>query len=394
MNKSSYPYDESLLQWVWEQMEFSPQGLVTEDGRSVRIVKNGRKNTGAGPDFTSAHLVIGDLSYHGDVEIHIDPGHWNAHHHQQDERFNRVILHVVYDINQSRDLPIVKRKDGTTPPLLVLKPYLKKSLRSLFHHQAGSNLPCSGNLSFLNQQAFEEQVTKAHSHYFNYKTGELLKEYDPSQPPSQAWLQMLAAGIYKTLGISRNCEPMEMLFEHVNNEPSPPEELRHFIDFVKSEAFSGDSLLSVTWETTGMRPASRPSVRVEQAAAIHFSLLKIPFSNFLAEDLSAWNKTIQSIPVRYLPGKQMRQILRQTIFLPAAYLLGDILLSRALKQNAFGAWQMALADVPPEIKQPFQETGFLVDRKIQKLGLAHQLKRYCRCRQCHRCEVFKKAISS
>lgn len=394
MNKSSYPYDESLLQWVWEQMEFNPQDLITESGHSVRIVKNGKKNNGAGPDFTGAHLVIGNLSHHGDVEIHIHPGHWNAHDHEQDKRYNGVILHVVYDTIRSRKSPIVKRRDGTAPPLLVLKPYLQKSLRSLFHHQAGGNLPCSGNLSFLNQQAFEKQVTKAHTHYFNYKTGELLKKYDPSQPPSRAWLQMLAGGIYKTLGISRNCEPMEMLFEQVNSKSSPPEELEQFIEFVKSEAFSAGSLLSANWKSIGMRPASRPSVRVEQAAAIHFALLQVSFSTFLASDLSAWNKTIQTIPGRYRPGKQMSQILRQTIFLPAAYLLGDILHSRALKQHAFRAWKTALADVPPEIKKPFQETGFSVNPKIRKLGLAHQLKRYCRCRQCHRCEVFKKAISS
>jgi len=55
-------------------------------------------NTGPGPDFQNAVLLVGpDLRrISGDVEIHIRPADWQRHHHTGDPRYARVCAHVAY----------------------------------------------------------------------------------------------------------------------------------------------------------------------------------------------------------------------------------------------------------------------------------------------------------
>jgi hypothetical protein len=134
MSNSGYPYQETLLQWIWQELEFDTTSLQTTDGQPVEIIDPGTINNGAGPDFTGVSVRIGPLKLFGDVEIHIHPGHWAQHNHQASARFNRVVLHVVYDLG-SPNAPSARRPDGTIPPILQLKPCLQKSLAHLFERK-------------------------------------------------------------------------------------------------------------------------------------------------------------------------------------------------------------------------------------------------------------------
>lgn len=58
---SGYPYRETLLQWIWQELEFDPSSLKTTDGKPIEIVDPGTINKGAGPDFTHACIRIGLL---------------------------------------------------------------------------------------------------------------------------------------------------------------------------------------------------------------------------------------------------------------------------------------------------------------------------------------------
>lgn len=392
MSNSGYPYRETLLQWIWQELEFDTTSLQTSGGQPIEIIEPGELNTGAGPDFTGASLRIGPLKHFGDVEIHIQPGHWSQHKHQESENFNRVILHVVYDGGRSpNSLPSV-RPDGTTPPLLCLKPYLQKSLIHLLERKRQSGLPCSGNLRYINQEAFEAQVVKAHRHYFEYKTDFLIERYDSSLPLSKAWLKMLTLGLFHTLGIPRNRSKMEQFHNRISGKELPSS-LNDFIRYATSVAFNKNSGHPIEWVNSGMRPASLPSRRVAQAAALYYTIHTLPFKTFLSTEPGAWPRILQQIPSSLQPGGQMRSILRTTIVYPATYLLGEFLHAQVLKQYAYQRWLYAPGAVPGEVTAPFEAAGFSINKKTRMPGLAHQLKRYCRPLNCHRCEVFKKAIN-
>ena len=72
-------------------------------GRSVRglegqyrIVYQGKRNGGPGPDYLGAALAFPDGSLRrGDVEIHLRWDGWRRHRHRWDPRYRQVILHVI-----------------------------------------------------------------------------------------------------------------------------------------------------------------------------------------------------------------------------------------------------------------------------------------------------------
>lgn len=391
MSSSGYPYRETLLQWIWQELEFDTTSLRTTDGEPVEIIQPGTINRGAGPDFSGAELRIGALKIYGDVEIHIHPGHWAQHRHRESEDFNSVILHVVYDGDASRTQP-VQRPDGTTPPLLKLKPYLQKPLTHLLERKQQAGLPCSGQIRFINQAAFEAQIDKAHRHYFEYKTDFLLNYYNSNLPLTKAWLGLLTRGFFHTLGIPRNRAQMEHLHDNMP-EYDPQLTADMFIERVASVAFQNSSERAISWAESGMRPASLPAKRVPQAAALFHAVYSTPFKTFLTAGDDMWPNIIQRIPEVYRPGGQMSSILQHTVFYPAVYLLGEFLHAQKVKKHAYERWLNARGGVPGEVSRPFKSSGFIINSKTRKYGLAHQLKRYCRPMNCHRCEVFKKAIN-
>lgn len=393
MPHHKFPYKESFLQWIWQNLEFSVDNLRTNCGESVSIVNNGRLNDGAGPDFLGAHVIINGVSFHGSVEIHTSESHWNDHQHQHDPAFNKVVLHVVYS-NSSASQPIL-REDGTHPYTLEIKPYLHKSLLTLLQSSKEDvGLPCRGDLQFINQEAFEKQIHRAHIEYFNYKVDEILKTYDASQAASKAWLQCLIHSSYRALGISQNSNSMHQLYKLVQEKEIQASSLHEFVSAVERVAFAPNNIQNLSWVRTGIRPSSYPENRVKQAASLHFSLVQFSFKEMLTMGTSTWPAILKSIPDALQPGSQMKSLIYNTVFLPSIYLLGDLFCSKKLKQDALTQWGNLPQKVPQTIQKPFKESGFNLSGQAKRLGLAHQLKRYCNELECHRCEIFKNAISS
>lgn len=384
------PYREELFQWIWQQVEFNCSNLKTACGKELQIADTGSLNHGAGPDFLGAHLRIGSRDWHGSVEIHNKPESWYQHGHHADKEFNSVVLHVVFEDEGSKQ---VVTEDGHEPFTLVLKPYLTKKIHRLLEQKQQSGIACSGNVSFINQEAFEKQVEIAHREYLEYKVEELLDFYDPSLTVSRAWKQCLITGIYKTLGIPSNKLQMQNLAQKVFDASLPLQDIAESSKQINQIAFHSDK--NFHWKQSGMRPASRPERRIKQAAAIHCAIQQLPFQIFFKNELEeSWDRLIDRVDPNNHPGRSRLRLVQQIVFLPAIYLLGDLLHSIRLKQSAFEAWSSPNQHVPPEMKAPFKKAGFAINPSVKKIGLAHQYKRYCREKNCHRCEVFKKAIRS
>jgi hypothetical protein len=93
-------------------------------------------------------MRIGRAIYHGDVEIHRTQTEWLDHRHQDDPRYNKVILHVVLERQPVQ--PATRVPSGRNIPVLVLSPFLSESIRTLwlktildedaFHRQ---KIPCA-----------------------------------------------------------------------------------------------------------------------------------------------------------------------------------------------------------------------------------------------------------
>lgn len=91
-------FTERHLQAIWYDDRLRPGALVAADGRSVVVQHPGEWNTGPGPDFLNATLLVGSdrTPLHGDVELHVRPSDWTAHGHTADPRYAGIVAHVTY----------------------------------------------------------------------------------------------------------------------------------------------------------------------------------------------------------------------------------------------------------------------------------------------------------
>ena len=389
MDGRSVRYRESLLQWIWQNFQFNCGNLKLRSGEELHIEDPGKLNHGAGPDFLDAAVRIGSVTFHGSIEIHMAEGEWFEHGHHNDRNFNSVVLHVVL---HPEFHPAVTH-DGSSPPTLVLNEYLDDALYRLLKIKETTSLPCAGQPRFIHQKAFERQIEKAHREYFEYKVDELLQVYPPEESIQDAWRHALIRKMYNALGIPHNREAMEELFLKAVNLYREGQVGQGFEEAVVRTAFSDEDRSRFGWKDSGMRPGSRPEKRVVQAAAIHHAAMKLSFKTYLKNGVDSWDDLLENLRSEKRPGAGRLNILYSTVFLPGIYLLGDLLHSVRLKDHSYQLWKDEKFQVPEEVVRPFRESGFQISKRVKKAGLAHQYKRYCRARSCHRCEVFKSAIN-
>ena len=66
------------------------------DNRKLQIIRPGKRNLDNGPDYLNAEIKIDNTCYFGDIEFHLNWQDWFSHGHQYDQRFNQVVLHVLW----------------------------------------------------------------------------------------------------------------------------------------------------------------------------------------------------------------------------------------------------------------------------------------------------------
>jgi hypothetical protein len=134
---------EDFLHYVWQYKNYL-QPIETTQGEEIIVLDAGMLNTGAGPDFSSAKVRIGDKVWVGNVELHLKSSDWLRHGHNTDPSYDSVVLHVVYE----HDVDIVTA-GGNTLDVLELKSRLKDSQYHKYKSLLGSHawIPCSSQLT-------------------------------------------------------------------------------------------------------------------------------------------------------------------------------------------------------------------------------------------------------
>ncbi len=112
---------EDFLHYIWLNKQFDFSNLKTSDNQAIQIISFGHYLQQSGPDFFNAQLIIENQKWAGNIEIHLKSSDWYLHHHEKDDNYNNVILHVVWE----HDAPIF-RKDNSEIPVLILKNYVSK----------------------------------------------------------------------------------------------------------------------------------------------------------------------------------------------------------------------------------------------------------------------------
>lgn len=150
---------EDFLHFVWQYQQFNTRSLTTTQGQPLTVLRVGKLNSHAGPDFYEAHLIIDDVRWIGQVEIHLTTTDWVKHGHAGNLHYNNVILHVVFE-----ETIKIYRTDGSEIPCLVLKDRIFPNLSMLFSQLIThkEKLPCSfhwPNVSPLVKRKWLETLT-------------------------------------------------------------------------------------------------------------------------------------------------------------------------------------------------------------------------------------------
>jgi hypothetical protein len=122
---------ERFLRHIWSRQYLDRLTLKTTDNQAVLVLEVGILNTDGGPDFRDAIIRVDGTTFHGDVEIHRTLIDWQLHGHFEDPRYNKVILHVVFERGPHQVTTRVP--SGRAIPVLLLEPFLTESIHTLWH---------------------------------------------------------------------------------------------------------------------------------------------------------------------------------------------------------------------------------------------------------------------
>lgn len=172
------------LQRIWEKLAFQPQHLSTDCGQTLQIIKQGEWNNQNGPDFLNAQIILNGVHCFGAIEIHINASDWYNHNHQNDPRYNGVILHVVWH----NDRPCFTHS-GHPIPCLSIK-FRVNSLH-LTRYNTMAELPCSWQINSLPDAVLTEQLTMANELRRNEKIDRLIHAHN--QLNQDWWLTAMYA---------------------------------------------------------------------------------------------------------------------------------------------------------------------------------------------------------
>ncbi len=258
--RGAFVFPERLLQRIWSRGDFNQRGLRLRDGRPLRIVRRGRWNGLAGPDFFDGEFRVGEggasESLRGDVEVHLRAGDWDQHGHAHDPAYDGVVLHVVL-------FPATREwtcgRAGRRVPILELLPLLGRDLEAYAEEAAVEGLagrPASRLRAALAHASAERIAAEVSIHAL--RRWERKVALARAALEARGWEQACHQSAMEVLGYRFNRDPMNLVAERW-----PLAEWRAGRVGVE-EAWQSEQ---TRWRSAGVRPANQPRARLSQYLA-------------------------------------------------------------------------------------------------------------------------------
>ncbi|RZS94813.1 DUF2851 family protein [Cecembia calidifontis] len=419
-------FQENFLQTVWKYQYFDKKNLQTTTGQNLEVKKIGFHNFHEGPDFLEAHLKIGNLDYHGHVEIHRNASDWNHHAHSQDDKYNSVILHVVFN----HDVPIFHR-DGSPIPTLELKGKIWLDVIRNYERLTlnKGEILCGDSIGSVPQIIKFSMLEKALVERMELKSQKVLEIL---QKTGMDWEETAYRWMLNCFGFKTNSDSMLILAESLPfkilqkqgskfmvlealllgqagllYDASRDERtifLKSEYDFYQKKYGLKSNLNYHDWKFMGVRPGNFPYQRIAQLAQI---IAKNPslFSTILdaSQGLGKFKEifTIEVAPYwqqHTRPGisskrKLAASLSKDTINLliinlitPLWYAYGQYLNDPDWKEKCFELLQ----EIPSEnnfIIRKFAQIGWPADNAFDSQGMIGLYRQYCKTKRCLDCKI-------
>jgi len=284
------PMREEILHFIWEHQYYKIGKAITLGRLPVQVIKPGKPHINAGPDFEQAKINIGAVEWNGDVEIHIKSSDWNAHRHQFDKAYNKVVLHVVWQHDK-----VVFREDETQLPTLELKNLVDKALLEKVNILLDSITPiaCSSQISSVPEIIITGTIQRAFIQRLERKADIITHELSNAKGD---WDEVAYRIFMKQMGMKVNSEAfyelslaipysiirkyahslfkIEALLFGVSGMLAASVKDEYMIELEKEYRFLAHKhslnriINPVMWKFLRLRPANFPTLRLAQAASI------------------------------------------------------------------------------------------------------------------------------
>lgn len=361
---------EDLLQFIWRYSYFNSSSLNTEAGEDLRILSPGVLNTGAGPDFRDARILIGGVLHEGPIELHIKASDWNRHGHSADDNYRSVILHVVWE------------DDGDGPaniPVLVLQHRVSKLLLGRYESWMRSQLfvPCAAQLPQVHEAVWtvwKDRLLQQRLRQRVLLVRRLLEQNRQHWEETTWWMMARSLGLPANgaafEAVARSV-PFRMMARH-RQEPARLEAM-----LLERAGALGDAM-----QRTGMRPAHRPERRLAQLVRL-YSTGEGWFAR--VKEAKDARELMDSLHAEGLGADARRSILINA-FVPVLFAYGWLRGEPALREKAL-RWLNEEAAEKNGVITNWQRLGVGVINAADSQSLLELKKQYCDARRCLDCAI-------
>jgi hypothetical protein len=302
---------EDFLHHIWQFKKFDFSNLETVQAEKLTILNSGQYLQKAGPDFFNSQIIIGNQKWAGNVEIHLKSSDWYVHHHESDENYDNVILHVVWDHDTE-----VFRKDNSEIPVLELKKYVsKKTLENYLDLTSAKTwIFCEREISDVNDFVFKNWQEKLFFERLERKSFPIQKILEETE---NDWEATLFCALAKTFGLNSNGEiflkiAQSVPFSVIRKESFEVENLESLffgrsglLEFESEDLYFKDLKFRYNYAFTKYqlqkvyidpiqffkhRPDNFPTIRLSQLANLYHSRLNLFSSLINAQSLPEYYK--------------------------------------------------------------------------------------------------------
>ncbi|MBN1413981.1 MAG: DUF2851 family protein [Bacteroidales bacterium] len=419
---------EEFLTYIWKYGLFDRTSLRSDTGEDIEVILLGEHNSDAGPDFLNAKIRIGNTLWVGNVELHINASDWNKHHHQHDKAYDNVILHVVLNADQT-----TVRTNATTIPTVELR--FDKQLYANYTYLTGNKnwISCHDYIVRIETLLLQSWLSSVMVERLEGKTkfiDDLLEKYQNN------WEEVFYLQLARSFGFHLNAEPFEqmarslplnILGRHKNNLFQLEALLFGQAGFLNMEAedeyhldlqseykhlrnkYDLKPLDAHLWRFLRLRPVNFPTIRIAQfAALVHTSSglfrkiietedLHVLIKLFTVRPSAYWQThyrfgNISARKTKSLGQEASRTILINTV-IPLIFLYGQKKGDEKLKARSIDF----LSQLPPEknaVISRWEKTGIRAESALDSQALLQLRSNYCQKKQCLRCMVGMKIVTS
>ncbi len=231
---------EVYLHHIWYFRLFDDDELLSEEGETIEVLDTGEPNYNAGPDFFNGRVKIGDTVWAGNIELHIRCSDWKRHKHDKDRAYDNVVLHVVWDADESFMI-----QNDIRIPVLSLQALTPDPLSEHCMLLSQQNIPVSIEdlLACLKHEHLEQWLDRLLFERLEQKREGIENLLESNQ---NDWEETTYYVLLQSFGLKVNKQPFEMLARSL----SPKILRKHRDDLKQIEAllFGQSGLLNGLWK--------------------------------------------------------------------------------------------------------------------------------------------------